>query len=187
MRTNNRRTTVGTRFFVALLITFAVTAALLGGAGYGVTQIVVPTPRELFRGPAFDFELARGWWCELDGTEYVCTPPGKPPHAAIAIIALKERDSRDNLQAYEEHLKKQQSSGGPDTGAGQVKRRALGAHEWIEALHVGSEIPNYQTYYLATNTSYLGILVTMSVHEDSADRYIGQLREMISTLKVYGG
>jgi hypothetical protein len=184
---------VGTRFFAVLLISFVVTAAVLGGAGYGITQIVLPTPREVFRGPAFDFELARGWWCELDETTYVCTPPGKPPHAAIAIIALKQRSSSDNMQAYEEHLRKPRTSEDPDKGSGQVpeiryvNRRTLGAHDWVEALHVGSEVPNYETYYLATNTSYLGILVTMSVHKDSADRYIAQLREMIRTLNVYGG
>jgi hypothetical protein len=184
---------VRARFFVILLTTFFVTAAVLGGAGYGITQILVPAPRELFRGPAFDFELARGWWCELDSGAYVCTPPGKPPYAATAIMAVKERSSSDNLQAYEEHLRKPKALGDPNKGAGQVseiryvRRRTLGAHEWVEALHVGSEVPNYETYYLATNTSYLGIVVTMSVHKDNADKYITQLRDMIRTLSVYGG
>ena len=46
-----------------------------------------------------------------------------------------------------------------------VKRRKLGDREWVEALHVGSEIAAYHTYYLATTTSYLAILVTMSAHK----------------------
>jgi hypothetical protein len=177
---------MGTRFFLALLICFAVTAAVLGGAGYGVAELLAPARRELFRGPGFDFELARGWWCELDETEYVCTPPGKPPHEAIAIMAVKERNSQDNLQAYEEHLKKQQGSGDPSNADGQVKHRMLGSQEWVEARLLGSEVPNYQTYYLATNTSYLGILVTMSAHKDRAGKYIAQLQDMMKTLNVYG-
>src|SRR4051812_49096404 len=95
---------IRTRFLTAFLTCFVATVAILGGAGYLVTRVAVPPPRELFRTGAFEFELAPGWWCELDGTEYVCTPPSKPPHPAIAIIAMKERNGQDNLAAYEKHL-----------------------------------------------------------------------------------
>jgi hypothetical protein len=63
---------MGTRFLTTLLIAFLVTAVVLGGAGYTVTRIAVPTPRDVFRALAFEFDLAPGWWCELDETEYVC-------------------------------------------------------------------------------------------------------------------
>ena len=66
-----------------------------------------------------------------------------------------------------------------------VRRRTFGTHEWVEALHSGSEIPNYDTYYLGTTTSNLGILVTMSVHKDSANQYIVELNDMIRTLNIY--
>jgi hypothetical protein len=83
-------------------------------------------------------------------------------------MAMKVRNDEDNLQSYEAFLRKTK----PDTD-GQVryvKRRKLGAHEWVESLHNGSELKNYDTYYLATNTSYLGILVTMSVEKNEADK-----------------
>src|SRR4051812_23549286 len=85
-------TPIRARFLIAFLTSFVATVAVLAGAGYLVTRVAVPPPRELFRTGAFEFELAPGWWCELDGTEYVCTPPGKPPHLAIAVIAMKERN-----------------------------------------------------------------------------------------------
>jgi hypothetical protein len=66
-----------------------------------------------------------------------------------------------------------------------VKRRTIANHEWVEALHSGSEIANFDTYYLGTTTSNLGILVTMSVHKDSSDKYIAQLNDMIATLNIY--
>ena len=66
-----------------------------------------------------------------------------------------------------------------------VRRRMIANHEWVEALHAGSEVPNYDTYYLATITSDLGVLVTMSVHKDHSDKYIGQLNDMIATLNIY--
>jgi hypothetical protein len=40
-----------------------------------------------------------------------------------------------------------------------VETAARGAHEWVEALHSGSELTSYDTFYIATNTSYLGVLV----------------------------
>jgi hypothetical protein len=66
-----------------------------------------------------------------------------------------------------------------------VRRTQLGGKEWVEALHVGSEIQNFHTYYLATTTSNLGILVTLSVHKDRADTFVGQLTEMMTSLTVY--
>lgn len=182
---------MGVRFFTALTLVFLVTVWVLGGAGYAVMRLAVPAPRELFRAAPFDFELARGWWCELDGTEYVCNPGGKPPFAAIAIIAMKERSDHDNLAAYQQHLEKPKPAGAADNQAAEmsqvryVHRRIIAGHEWVEALHSGSEVPSYDTYYLATTTSHLGILVTMSVHKDRAGEYIAQLRDMMATLNIY--
>ena len=80
----------GARFLIALLTAFSATVVVLGGAGYAVSRVAVSPMPDVFRTAAFELELAPGWWCELDGSEYVCSPPGKPPHAAIAVIAMKE-------------------------------------------------------------------------------------------------
>jgi hypothetical protein len=180
----------GVRFLLALMIAFLVTLVVLGGAGYAVTRIAVAPARDIFRAAAFEFELASGWWCELDGSEYVCSPAGKPPYSAIAVIAMKERNEKDNLKAYEDHLRQLQQSGGSNgegklPEAGSLKRRTIGSQEWVEAGLSGSELPNFETYYLGTNTAYLGILVTLSVHKDYSRRYIAQLNQMIQTLNVY--
>jgi hypothetical protein len=113
-----------------------------------------------------------------------------PPYSAIAIIAIKERGADDNLMAYEDHLRQSRQLS-DKTGSGgasvvsYVKRVRLGHAEWVEALHLGSEVPNYDTYYLATTTSHLGILVTMSVHHDHQSTYVRQLTEMMSSLNLY--
>jgi hypothetical protein len=67
----------------------------------------------------------------------------------------------------------------------EVKRSVIGAHEWVEAVHSGSEIPNYDTYYFATITSELGILVTLSVNRNLSGQYVDRFKEMIKTLHVY--
>jgi hypothetical protein len=129
----------------------------------------------------------------LDGSEYVCSPPGKPPYAAIAILAMKERSDQDNLKAYEDHLKQPQPIGDPKGGekkfseVREIKRSVIGAHEWVEAVHSGSEISNYDTYYFATITSELGILVTLSVNRRFSGQYVDKFKEMIKTLHVYQG
>jgi hypothetical protein len=67
----------------------------------------------------------------------------------------------------------------------RVERIKLGHAEWVEALHRGSENANYYTYYLATNTSHLGILVTMSFHKEYESRYVRELKDTMSTLDIY--
>lgn len=179
---------MGARFLTALLTAFVLTLAVLGGLGYAVTQTAVPPPRDVFRAAFFEFDLAPGWWCLLEGSEYVCHPPGKPPYDAIAVMAMKERNDQDNLDAYEAHLRQSQRRNATDTQLSEirfVKRRKIGTQEWVEALHSGSELANYNTYYLGTTTSFVGILVTMSVHEQHAEKYIRQMNDMMATLVIY--
>jgi hypothetical protein len=181
---------VGPRFIAVSVSVFLVVSICLGGIGYAITLLAVPKPRDMFRGPGFEFQLAEGWWCELDGTEYICSPPGNTPRAAISIIAAKIRNKEDNLKAYEEHLRQQQplTQKGQDAELSQigfVRRREIHGQTWIEARHTSSEVKNFDTYYLATNTSFIGILVTLSVHQSQADKYIAQLNQMIETLEIY--
>jgi hypothetical protein len=178
------------RFLISLLATALATLAVLGGIGFAVTKLWVKPPRDKFLTSYFEFELAPQWRCNRDGTEYVCQP-GPPPTNAIIIMAMKPRNDRDNLTAYEAHLQSSQKVTSRQDGKETmsevrfVRRRKLGSQEWVESLHVGSEIPNYLTYYMGTNTANLGILVTMSVHRDHADKYVRQLQEMMETLHVY--
>lgn len=182
---------MGTRFLIAFIVALTATLSLLAGAGYAITRVAVSPSRALFRAAAFEFELAPGWWCELDDTEYVCTPPGQQPWTAIAVMAMKIRNEQDTLAAYEAHLRRptniEEDKSKPErwSEVRYVNRRVIGHHEWAESLHRGSEVPNYDTYYLATATSYIAILVTLSAHKDHADKYITEIGNMIGTLNVY--
>ena len=179
----------GSRFWIAAAASFLATVAVLASAGVTVIELTVRKSPDPFRTGSFEFNLAPGWWCDIEGADYVCNPPGKPPYAAIAIIAIKERGADDNLKAYENYLNQRKQ---PTEGASKsasvvvyVERIKLGHAEWVEALHRGSENSNYYTYYLATNTSHLGILVTMSFYKEYESKYVGQLKDMMSTLDIY--
>lgn len=186
---------MGSRFVAALLISFTVCLLLLGGAGFAVTQLLVPAPRDPFRGDYFEFILAKGWQCEPDGTEVICAPPGKEPHAALAVMATKERNAQDTLDVYEAHLRQPQdinrdskakAGSAPQMSViRKVGRRTLGRTTWVEAVHESSEIANFNTYYLGTVTASIGILVTMTVQKEAEAQYQQELQEMMSTLRVY--
>jgi hypothetical protein len=66
-----------------------------------------------------------------------------------------------------------------------VKRRTLAGYEWIEAVHVSSEIRNYVTIYLATVTSQVGVLATFSFHRDYEQAVRLEMDIMMSSLNVH--
>lgn len=183
---------MGSRFVASLLTSFLVTLVALASAGYAVTQLFVPQPRDVFRTGFFEFELAPGWECGLDGTEYVCQAPGERQKGAIAVIATKERGpkSMDSLQAYEEHLRSPKrpaidSDNSTPSTVVRAQRIWLGGKEWVESLHFGSELPGFHTYYLATVTSHVGVLVTMSYREGGEALFLKDLTDMMATVRSY--
>ena len=141
-------------FFAAAALAFVLTLAGLGGMGLVAAQFLAPpAPLPRFIADTFEFTLAPAWACDLEETEYVCWK-GKPPHEVIAVIAMKRRGPQDNLAAYEEHLRTPQpGQDGAPSMIRSVERRKLAGYEWVEAVHVSSEIRNYITIYLATATS----------------------------------
>lgn len=183
---------MGSQFFIAFLTAFCLTVGTLAGAGYGVTLLTVAKPRDMFRTGFFEFEVAPGWECDLDGTEYVCQARGAKQKGAIAIMAIKERKKgMDSLEEYEAHLRKPLPLDGTEESSSlsTIKRPParirLGENEWVESLHCGSELKNFCTYYLGTVTSHVGILITMSYREGAEGTYTTDLSDMMRTVRMY--
>ena len=143
-----------------------------------------PEPLPRFIADTFEFTLAPAWACDLEETD-VCWK-GKPPHEAIAIIAMKRRGPEDNLVAYKEHLSrpKPDEDGTPST-IRSVERGTLAGYEWIESVHVSSEIRNYTTIYLATVTSQVGVVATFSIDRDHEEAGRREMDIMMSSLKIH--
>lgn len=143
-----------------------------------------------FRSAYVQFDLPERWNCNLEGTEWVCSSTNKnDARESIIILTAKEAGPQDNLAAYERHLRAPKmannASGKPITSqVKNVRMRKISGQDWVDALHLGSEIPGYYTRYLATTKDKLAILVTFSAHQKYFSKYANDFLRAIESLKV---
>ncbi|MBI4041556.1 MAG: hypothetical protein HY390_06800 [Deltaproteobacteria bacterium] len=159
----------------------------LGTTTYAQTGVVKD---KTFKTNFIEFQLSNQWQCQLDGTEYVCRPLENFKKAdAIIIIAAKIPGKDDNLKAYYEYLKQPKKimdfKGRPlSSKVNVIKTKNIQNAEWIDAIHLSSELKNFYTRYLATVKNGVAILVTYSVARSRHQLYAAELNKMIATLKV---
>jgi hypothetical protein len=171
-------------------LTVTLTTLTLLTVGLVVAWIVVPEPPTYHRTTYFEFALPSNWYCNQEGSETVCWAREKEKVATI-IFAAKLRNKNDTLQVYYDHLVKPKTFITPDDGQSvtssvqAVKRRNIANSDWVDALHYQSEVPNYYTRYLATNTSELGIVVTFSYHQDAPVSVAKAFEVSIGELNIY--
>jgi hypothetical protein len=176
------------KFFALSLV---VTLALIGGLAWLASSMLVSPPLKRIMTAAFQMDLAEGWSCSQDGIAWTCVPDApEEQKSAVAIFAMKYRNVDDTPEAFAEHLRSPQpiqmrdGSMRPST-VKYVKSSRIGGYDWVDSLHLGSEIGDYYTHYLATVTSHIAILVSFSAYKDDFDRYNPQLEQMISSLVIY--
>jgi LPXTG-motif cell wall-anchored protein len=138
-----------------------------------------------------EFELPPGWECALEGTEYVCQSENADrKKESIIILAAKVRGEQDNLDEYMAYLKKSKEYSLPG-GKKQIsepkstKMTRVNDHQWVDALHLASEVPGFYTRYLATVKEDLGVAVTFSVSKDLYTQYQPVMDKLVSTLRVF--
>lgn len=138
-----------------------------------------------------EFELPSGWDCALEGSEYVCQSENADrKKEAIIILAAKIRGEQDNLDQYMAYLKKAKEYSLPGgkkqiSESKNVKMSNVNGQQWVDALHLASEVPGFYTRYLATVKEDLGIAVTFSVTKDLYSSYQPIIDKLISTLRVF--
>jgi hypothetical protein len=139
-----------------------------------------------------EFELPPGWSCVLEGSEYVCQSENKDRRKeAIIILAAKKRGEKDSLESYQGHLNRKKTYTIPG-GKSQVsepkytKVKKINNHQWIDSLHLASEIPGFYTRYLATVKEDIGVAVTFSVAKEFYKDYNQSVFDrIISSLRVF--
>lgn len=173
------------RFWIAFVAVFA----LLSAAGIALSRVVVPAPSVYHRTSFLEFPLPEGWSCDRQGTETVCSPIGQRPVSAIIIFTVKWRGPDDGWTQYLDHVRQpQRPSFDPDAALSEVMsagETVLDGRRWVDARHRNSEIKGYETRYLATITSNLGVLVTYSIHRDHIETYEAALDAAVRGLVIY--
>ncbi|HLE11496.1 MAG: hypothetical protein A2451_04450 [Bdellovibrionales bacterium RIFOXYC2_FULL_39_8] len=160
---------------------------------WGVCLLLIPSAfAKRFSSQYCEFELAPGWNCNLEGSEWVCQNESNADRKkeAIIILAAKERGEEDSQDKYLAYLKKAKTFSLPGgkvqvSEAKYAELKKIGDQTWIDSLHLASEVPGFYTRYLATIKEDLGIAVTFSVSKESYQDYQKIFDLMIESLRVF--
>ncbi len=146
---------------------------------------------KIFQNKFISVDLPIGWECTLEGTEYICQSTiEERKKEAIFVFAAKMRAKSDSLEYYKAYLKKRKSLKLP-TGERvvsepkYVKLSKINSQDWVDALHLSSEIPGYYTRYLATVKDDLGVAFTASIAQPYYSKYQKLLEKVVLSLKVF--
>lgn len=152
----------------------------------------VPTAfAKSFSNQFVQFELPTGWQCAIEGSEWVCQSENQDRRKeAIIILAAKYRGPQDSLEEYQAYLKgtkTYQLPGGKmqRSEPKYTKTDAINGQQWVDALHLASEVPGFYTRYLATVKEDLGVAVTFSVTKDLYSAYQGIFDNVVASLRVF--
>lgn len=144
-----------------------------------------------FRNAYISFELPPSWNCSLEQTEWVCrSESSKDSKEAIIILTAKEVGPTDSSQLYESHLNSpitlNLKTGGTSESKIVYKAKTVQINDqpWIDGLHMGSEVPNYFTRYLATLKGRIAVLVTFSAHKQFYTKYSQDFFKAVMSLRV---
>lgn len=146
---------------------------------------------KVFRNAYISFEMPETWKCNLEQTEWVCrSEQNKESKEAIIILTAKEVGPTDSFPLYQAHLdapiKISSKAGAISESKPVYKSKMVQVNDqtWIDSLHLGSEVPNYFTRYLATIKDKIAILVTFSAHKQFYTKYSQDFFKAVMSLRV---
>ncbi|HEX7674879.1 MAG TPA: hypothetical protein VF412_11945 [Bdellovibrio sp.] len=145
---------------------------------------------KVFRNAYIAFEMPESWKCNLEQTEWVCrSEQSKESKEAIIILTAKEVGPTDTFPLYESHLNTPIAINVKGvTQESKIVYKAktvqINDQNWIDSLHLGSEVPNYFTRYLATIKDKIAILVTFSAHKQFYTKYSQDFFKAVMSLRV---
>ena len=161
---------------------------------YVFTLLVLLAPQtyaKRFSSGYAEFELPSGWNCMNEGSEWVCqSEDGNRKKEAIIILAAKKRGKQDTLQEYQAYLKQPKTYQLPGAKAQRsdpksVKMTTINGIEWVDALHLASEVPGFYTRYLAAVKADIGVAVTFSVTKSLYNVYKPIFDNIIASMRIF--
>ena len=145
-----------------------------------------------FENEFLKFDLPKSWMCEHKPPNWVCSPQSsKDQTEAIVVVSAKQAGPEDNLGNYLKHLGqpkmlaiKEAKAAPQPSKVIHAKQRLLGPQKWVEGLHLGSEVRNFYTLYLATKSQNLSILVSLSADKAKARKYNNVFARVVKSIRV---
>lgn len=135
------------------------------------------------------FDIPDNWHCASEQTAWVCSPanPGDAREALIVTTA-KVAGPEDNLKSFSSYLSQPKTlitkSKSTLSQPLSLNRRTIDGLNWVEAVHLSSEVPNFTTKYLATVKSRLAVLVSFSADRDNLDKYKAVFENAARSIQV---
>jgi hypothetical protein len=121
-----------------------------------------------FSNSFLSFTLPDSWVCVQEGVAWACSNKGpNQANEAVIVMAAKVAAPQDTLASFKDFLQKPKTIptrvGTPMPSAVMyAQERVLANTKWIQAQHIGSEVQDFYTLYIATVKDQLAILVSFS-------------------------
>ncbi len=162
---------------------------------YALTLLALLLPLTTAHGKEFknsyvSFEVPDTWTCAQEGVAWTCTPKGPvDSKEAVIVLAAKVAGPEDNLVNFLTYLnapKKLPTKVGTPMPSQVMyaQERTLAQTKWIQAQHLGSEIQEFYTLYLATVKEQLAILVSFSAEKSRYSKYNAVFDTAIKSMKI---
>lgn len=143
-----------------------------------------------FQNSYISFDVPNNWNCLQEGVAWTCTPQNPTESKeAVIVLAAKVAGPEDNLGTFLNYLKQPKKVatkiGTPmPSQVMYAQQRTLASNPWIQAQHLGSEIQDYYTLYLATVKDQLAILVSFSAEKSRYQVYNPIFDRAMKTLRI---
>ncbi|MGZ3723471.1 MAG: hypothetical protein ACXVA9_11100 [Bdellovibrionales bacterium] len=143
-----------------------------------------------FKNSYVSFEVPDNWTCLQEGVAWTCTPQNAvEAKEAVIVLAAKVAGPEDNLNNFLNFLRQPKKIttkvGTPmPSQVMSAAEQNLGGQRWIRAQHLGSEVQEYYTLYLATVKDSLAILVSFSSEKSRYTVYNPIFDKAIKTIRI---
>lgn len=159
-----------------------------------------------FKNSYIQFSLPDRWECHLQNKAYICRHKVdasclknknqaeckkqiKKSKEAIIILAAKEKSQIDTLPAYKQNLTEPRAikrTKGPSTQSKVIhaKMVKIKGQQWVDGMHLSSELPYYYTRYLASIKKDVAVLITFSSHKLFYTKYSSAFFKSIKSLDI---
>lgn len=143
-----------------------------------------------FKNSYLTFELPDNWSCQQEGTEWICSPLDSViARDALIILSAKEAGPEDSFASYQTYLSQprllQNSKNIPKPSRViHSKTRNINDQQWVEGLHLNSEIEGFYTLYLATVKQGLAVLVSLSAEKNKAAQFNSVFSSAVKSIRL---